>query len=88
MKSSILWDITPHNPLNVNRRFEGTALLLVFHAGLLLSFFFDPKDGSEMFFRNVDLLSTDYTVLYPLREKSLCFVIVSKVKGKAVRLLN
>jgi hypothetical protein len=27
MKSSIFWDITPCNPMKVNRRFEGTCRL-------------------------------------------------------------
>jgi hypothetical protein len=30
-----------------------------FHAGFLLSLFFDPRDGGEMFLRNVGSLSTD-----------------------------
>jgi hypothetical protein len=37
------------------------------HAGFLLSLFFDPEDGGEIFLRNVDSLSTDYTELYPRR---------------------
>jgi hypothetical protein len=26
MKSSVFWDITPYNPLKLNRRFRGTSL--------------------------------------------------------------
>jgi uncharacterized protein YbdZ (MbtH family) len=32
--------------------------------------FFDPEDGSDKFFRNVDQFSMHYTVLYPRRQKS------------------
>jgi hypothetical protein len=35
--------------------------------GFLPSLFFDPEDGGDMFLRNVDLLSTDYTALHPRR---------------------
>jgi hypothetical protein len=28
---------------------------------------FDPEEGSDIFIRNVSLLSTDYTALYPRR---------------------
>jgi hypothetical protein len=38
-----------------------------FHSGFLFSLFFNPEDGGDMFLRNVDLLSTDYTALYPRR---------------------
>jgi hypothetical protein len=33
----------------------------------LLSFFFDPEDGGDVFLRNVSWHSTDYTALYPRR---------------------
>jgi hypothetical protein len=55
MKSSTFWDITPCNPLKVNRRFGGTCRLLpgsacyLLHAGFLLGLFFDPEDGGDMF---------------------------------------
>jgi hypothetical protein len=29
--------------------------------------FFDPEDGGDMFLRNVDCNSTDYTASYPRR---------------------
>jgi hypothetical protein len=60
MKSSIFWDITLCSSLKVNRRFEGKyclhlpgLLATCFHAGVLLSLFFDLKDGDDMFLRNV-----------------------------------
>jgi hypothetical protein len=31
--------------------------------GFLLFLFFDPEDGGDMFFRNVDLFLTDYMVV-------------------------
>jgi hypothetical protein len=37
------------------------------NSGFLLGSFFDPDDGGDMFLQNVDLLSTDYTALYPRR---------------------
>jgi hypothetical protein len=47
-KSSLFWDIMPPcSQLKVNTRFEGRYLL---HAGFFLGLFFDPGDGSEMFF--------------------------------------
>jgi hypothetical protein len=38
-----------------------------FHAGFLLSLFFDREYGADMFLRNVSWHSTDYTALYPRR---------------------
>jgi hypothetical protein len=35
-----------------------------FHAGILPGLF-DPEDGGDMFLRNFNWLSTDYTALYP-----------------------
>jgi hypothetical protein len=76
MKSSVFWGIIPYSPLKVSRRFGGTyrlhlqgeSLLATFsHAGFLLDLFFDPKDGDDMFLRNVGWLLTDYTALYPRR---------------------
>jgi hypothetical protein len=36
-------------------------------AGFLLGLFFYPEDGGDMSLRNIGLLSTDYTALYPRR---------------------
>jgi hypothetical protein len=35
------------------------------HAGFMLGLFLDLENGCDVFLRNVDLFSTDYTVLYP-----------------------
>jgi hypothetical protein len=35
----------------------------LFHAGFLLGLYFDLEDGGDVFFRNVSLLSQDYTAL-------------------------
>jgi hypothetical protein len=73
LKSSNFWDITPCSLLKAIRRFEGACRLLallachMLHACFLLGLFFDPKDGYDMFLRNVAWLSTDYTTLYPRR---------------------
>jgi hypothetical protein len=56
-KSTIIWDIMLCGPMRVNRRFGGTYRLLLqgeslfitcFHAGFLLSLFFDPEDGGDV----------------------------------------
>jgi hypothetical protein len=36
----------------------------------LLDLFFDHEDASDMLLRNVECLSTDYTVSYPRRQYS------------------
>jgi hypothetical protein len=54
---TIFWDITLFSPLKVNQRSEGTYCISLFvtcfHAGILLSLFFDPEDGGDMFLQNV-----------------------------------
>jgi hypothetical protein len=38
----------------------------LFHAGILLGlFFFNPEDGTNMFLRNANYFSANYTALYP-----------------------
>jgi hypothetical protein len=54
MKSSTFWLCLPH------------AFTLVSCFGL----FFDPKDGDDMYLRNVSWLSVDYAELYP-RKRTL-----------------
>jgi hypothetical protein len=49
-------------------------------AGFLLGLFFDPEDGGDMFLRNVDSFSTDYTALHP-RRYTLQLVRVIKLGG-------
>jgi hypothetical protein len=39
----------------------------LFQADILLCLFFNPEDEGDMFLRNVDWLSTDYTALYDRR---------------------
>jgi hypothetical protein len=60
MKSTIFWDITSCSPLSVNRRFGETYRLRLqgllancFHAGFLLSLFFELEGVGEMLLRNV-----------------------------------
>jgi hypothetical protein len=59
MQSSVFWDVTPCSPLEVNRHFRGTAgskfnnqACYLFHAGFLLSLFFDPEGGGDISLRN------------------------------------
>jgi hypothetical protein len=72
MKFSMYWDITRCSRLKINRRFgrkylqSSTCYLL--HAGLLLDSFFDTENGGDMILRNVSLLPTDYTVMFPRRQ--------------------
>jgi hypothetical protein len=40
------------------------------NAALMLDLYFDPIDGSDIFRRNVGLLSADYMALYPRRQNS------------------
>jgi hypothetical protein len=42
-------------------------------ASFLLGIFFDPEVGCDMFLRNIDRLSADYTKLNPRRQNfSMC----------------
>jgi hypothetical protein len=72
MKNSIFWDITPCNPLKVNRSFRGkiSACHLLsrwFLARLILR----PWRWRRHVLRNVGRLSTDYTALYLRGQNSL-----------------
>jgi hypothetical protein len=46
----------------------GLACCLL-HAGFLLGLFFNPEDKGDISLRNVGCFSTDYTALYPTRQK-------------------
>jgi hypothetical protein len=56
-----------YSALNILVRAEtiSNQIATCFHAGILLSLFFNPENGCDMFFRNVDSLSTVYTALHP-----------------------
>jgi hypothetical protein len=57
MKSTILWDITPCNPLKVNKRFGGIYHLQLqgrisrARSGILL-YSLDPEDGGDVSLTN------------------------------------
>jgi hypothetical protein len=58
MKFVVLWNIKPCSPVKINRRFVTTHrldLLLVtcFKLAFLFGLFLNPKDGGDMFLRNV-----------------------------------
>jgi hypothetical protein len=56
MNSSIFWDVTPYGLLKVNKRFGGTRRMLALLAvsfWFLLGLFIYPKDGSDIFLRNI-----------------------------------
>jgi uncharacterized membrane protein len=42
-------------------------LATCFHMGILLTSFFNPEDGGNMFLRTISGLSTGYMALYPRR---------------------
>jgi hypothetical protein len=46
---------------------QRSLLATCFHTGFLLDLLFDREDGGDMFLRNVGLIPTDYTALYPRR---------------------
>jgi hypothetical protein len=49
-----------------------TFACCLLHAGFLLGLLLNPKDGSDIFLRNVGLLLTDCTALCPRRWNHLC----------------
>jgi hypothetical protein len=81
-KNFVFWDMTSCSPWKVSRRFGGIfrpsssgsknksskkVACYLLHIGFLLGLFFYPEDGSDMFFRNISWISTDYTALHPKR---------------------
>jgi hypothetical protein len=85
IKSSIFLDITPCNQLKINRHFGGTCrtdeeaskkqacsgLCLLFALRcFLLGLLLRPKDGGDIFLRNVGLLSRNYMALHPRIQSS------------------
>jgi hypothetical protein len=52
------------------RRTDCSACYLL-HVCFVLGLFYDPEDGGDMFLRNVIWLPTNYTALYPRRQKSV-----------------
>jgi hypothetical protein len=45
-----------------------SPLVTCFQASFLLGFIFDPKNGGDIFLRNISWLLTDYMALYPRRQ--------------------
>jgi hypothetical protein len=62
MKNSVFWDMMLCSSLKVNQRSGRTCRPI-----------FDPDDRGDLFLRNVDGLSKDYTALYPRRYNSSCW---------------
>jgi hypothetical protein len=66
MKSSVLWDVMLCSSLKGHWRVRGkcrSACHLI-HAVFFLSLIINPEDGGNIFFRNICLLSVNYTALY------------------------
>jgi hypothetical protein len=61
-----------------------TRLATCFDAGFLLSLFFDPEDGGDMFLRNVGWHSTDCTACHLISRWFLAQFIFSTLKIKAM----
>jgi hypothetical protein len=59
-------------PKNPNFRQMVHTACYFLHDGFLLGLFFDTEDGSDMFLRNVGLVTTDYMALYPRRQNYTC----------------
>jgi hypothetical protein len=47
--------------------YNASSNFYLHHAGFLFGLFFDPEDDGNIFLRNVDYHSTDYTSLHPRR---------------------
>jgi hypothetical protein len=96
-KISVLRDITPSTPLEVDRHFGATcrfhhegrricSACYQIHYSFFLGLFFDTEDGGDLFLRNVGWLSTDYTALFPRRENSSrTTVIQNQLNGENPR---
>jgi hypothetical protein len=68
---AVEWAIMSCISVKVNRRFGGKYHLhlhgadaICFHASILLGLFFEPKNGGDMFLRNVGWISYDCKALY------------------------
>jgi hypothetical protein len=59
LKSFVFWDITPCSPLKISR----TRARYLLYAAFLLGLIFGPKDGSDIFLRNVNSLLTKLFLL-------------------------
>lgn len=73
MKTSFFWDIMLYSPAKVSHCFGGTCRhsSCLLHADFLLGIVFIPRDGGDMFQRNVSRLSQSCTVFHPRRYNSL-----------------
>jgi hypothetical protein len=59
---------TSRNQLEVD--IKQSTVCSLFYSGFFLGLFFHTQDGGDIFLRNIDWLSTDYTALYPKRHNS------------------
>jgi hypothetical protein len=53
MKSSVFWYITPSSQVKVTQHEAGSKQSLSALCWLLSGLFFDPENGSYMFYRNI-----------------------------------
>jgi hypothetical protein len=60
---------------------ESRLIVTRFHAGSLLSLFYYPEDGGDMFLRNIRWHSTNYTVF--ISQKMLPFLSLKNKVGKS-----
>jgi hypothetical protein len=66
MKRTIIWEVTPCSPVEVQQFGETycfhtghSSAFYLLHSGFLLRLFFDPEDGGDVFLQNVGQLLTD-----------------------------
>jgi hypothetical protein len=85
MKSTIFWDITPCNPLEVNPRFGETYRLHLQGRRVRqarnqseIRWPTEPEDGRGIFLRNAGRLSTNYKALCPRKQNSSTCKIICK----------
>jgi hypothetical protein len=65
-----IWNILPKTKIRQLMTSKLGSACRWLHAGFLVGFFFNPENGGDMFLRNVSRFSTNYTALYPRRQKS------------------
>jgi hypothetical protein len=92
IKTSIFWDIMPCSQwqlkLSVERTWSlqlqgwrisperNTIAYYLRHADFLLGLFYDREDGGDMFLRNIDWISKDFSSLYTRRQTPSCCIYV------------
>jgi hypothetical protein len=64
------WKQQEYNTINLHISESGRQKRNCFHSSFLRGVFFDPEYGGDIFLRNMGLLLTEFTALYPRRQNS------------------